>query len=94
MAGGHEVIGASGSPERAVGLGRQGARGVVVDVFDREGLHEQLAAEHPEVVIGELSDLPRALAPSDVAQFDGNVRLRTTGGPTWSTPPGRPACGA
>ncbi len=79
VTGGHEVIGTSRSPERAASLGRQGVRGMVVDVFDSERLHELLAAERPEVVIGELSDLPRALAPSDVAQFDGNVRLRTTG---------------
>ena len=79
VAGGHEVVGTSRSPERAAGLDLQGARGVVVDVFDREGLHDVLAAERPEVVIGQCSDLPRALAPSDEAQFDGNVRLRTIG---------------
>lgn len=79
VAGGHEVVGTSRSPERAAGLDRQGVRSAVVDVFDREGLHDLLAAERPEVVIGELSDLPRALAPSDAAQFDGTVRLRTIG---------------
>ncbi len=79
VAGDHEVVGTSRASERAAGLDRQGARGVVVDVFDRERLHDVLAAERPDVVIGQLSDLPRALAPSDEAQFDGTVRLRTIG---------------
>ncbi|MGO9898355.1 MAG: NAD-dependent epimerase/dehydratase family protein, partial [Solirubrobacteraceae bacterium] len=63
LAGGHEVVGTSRSPDRASGLDRQGVRSAVVDVFDREGLHDLLAAERPEVVIGELSDLPRTLSP-------------------------------
>ena len=78
-AAGHDVVGLSRSPERAATMTRDGGRGVVVDVFDRERLHDVLAAEKPEVVIDELSDLPRELAPSGDAQFDGNVRIRTVG---------------
>jgi len=76
---GHEVVGLSRSPERAASLTRDGGHGVVVDVFDRDRLHDVLAAEQPEVVIDELSDLPRELAPSGDTQFDGNVRIRTEG---------------
>ena len=78
-AAGHDVVGLSRSPERAASLTRGGGRGAVVDVFDRDRLHDVLAAERPEVVIDELSDLPRELAPSGDTQFDGNVRIRTVG---------------
>jgi len=76
---GHDVVGLSRSSERAAAMARDGARGVVIDVFDRDRLHDVLAAEKPEVVIDELSDLSRELGPSGDAQFDGNVLIRTTG---------------
>jgi len=79
VAGGHDVVGMSRSGDRAAALERAGARGVAVDVFDRDRLHDVLSAERPEIVIDELSDLPRTLAPSGDAQFDGNVRIRTEG---------------
>ncbi|MGZ4198866.1 MAG: NAD-dependent epimerase/dehydratase family protein [Thermoleophilia bacterium] len=79
VAAGHDVVGMSRSPERAAAVERHGAQGVVVDVFDRDRLHDVLAAARPEVVIDELSDLSRELAPSGDAQFDGNVRIRKEG---------------
>ena len=77
---GHEVVGTSRSPVRAEGLRQQGARGVVVDALDKKRVEEVMSMERPEVVIHELSDIPRLLDPSRVsAQFGGNVRLRTEG---------------
>jgi nucleoside-diphosphate-sugar epimerase len=78
--GGHEVVGTSRSPVRAEGLRQQGARGVVVDALDKERVSEVMSIEQPEVVIHELTDIPRRLDPSRVAtQFDGNVRVRSEG---------------
>jgi 2-alkyl-3-oxoalkanoate reductase len=77
---GHEVTGMSRSPEGAAGLQALGARGVSGDVFDRERLMELLAAERPEVVIDELSDLDRRLGPSSGDDsLAGNRRIRTEG---------------
>jgi 2-alkyl-3-oxoalkanoate reductase len=77
---GHEVVGTSRSPVRAEALRQQGARGVVLDALDADRVHEVMSMERPEVVIHELTDIPRRLDPSRVAtQFDGNVRVRTDG---------------
>jgi 2-alkyl-3-oxoalkanoate reductase len=80
VSAGHEVVGTSRSPMRAEGLRQYGARGVVVDVLDNVRLHEVMSSERPDVVIDELTDIPRRLDPSRVAsQFDGNVLIRTEG---------------
>ena len=77
---GHEVTGLSRSPGRAALLERQGAHGVVGDVYDRERLAALLAAAQPEVVIDELSDLGKRLGPRGAAEeFAANVRIRTEG---------------
>lgn len=78
--GGHDVAGMSRSQERAGSLAEHGARGVVADVYDRERLRRLLADEKPEIVIHELTDIPRKLAPGrTVEQFAANRRIRIEG---------------
>jgi len=80
VAGGHEVVGMSRSPERAKRLEELGARGVACDVYDRDTLHGLLGLEGPEIVVHELTDFPRELSPSgSEAEFAPNQRMRTEG---------------
>lgn len=69
---GHEVAGTTRSPEKAGLLRTLGARPVVVDVLDREGLFEVLRAERPDAVIHQLTDL-------SVWDYAANTRLRVEG---------------
>jgi 2-alkyl-3-oxoalkanoate reductase len=77
---GHEVTGMTRSPERAKGLRALGAEPVVCDALDREALREAVAAARPEVVVHELTALPRAMDPRKMAgQLAANDLLRREG---------------
>jgi len=80
VAGGHDVVGMSRSSVRARSLEEYGARGVVADVFDVERLRRLLADEKPEIVIHELTDIPRQLEPGHtIEQFTADRRMRIEG---------------
>ena len=77
---GHAVTGTSRSEEKASALDVLGARGVVVDVYDARALLRAMSSAHPDVVIHQLTDLPRSLEPAGrPANFEGNARLRIEG---------------
>ena len=77
---GHDVVGMSRSGERAGRLEAYGARGVVADVYDAERLRRLLADEKPEIVVHELTDIPRELEPGHtIEQFAANRRMRIEG---------------
>ncbi|HEX2315652.1 MAG TPA: NAD(P)-dependent oxidoreductase [Thermomonospora sp.] len=69
---GHDVSGTTRSAERAQALEESGARPLVVDVLDAEALRETVAADRPDVIIHQLTDL----AAED---FAANNRLRREG---------------
>ena len=80
VSAGHEVVGMSRSAERAAELDRAGARGVVGSVLDPRGLRELLAEVRPEIVVHQVTDIPRALDPGKTeAQFAANVLVRSVG---------------
>lgn len=76
---GHAVTGTSRSEEKAIALEVLGARGVVVDVYDARALLKAMSAAHPDVVINQLTDLPRTLDAGRPANFESNARLRIEG---------------
>src|SRR3954470_21830248 len=77
---GYDVAGTTRSHARAAELERLGARPVVVDVFDREGLARALAAIRPSVVIHQLTDLAGGFAPDQLGETRArNARLRGEG---------------
>jgi nucleoside-diphosphate-sugar epimerase len=77
---GYDVVGMSRSQERAGSLADHGARGVVANVYDTQRLRRILADEKPEIVIHELTDIPKKLAPGrTVEQFAANRRIRLEG---------------
>ena len=80
LAAGHEVTGLTRSEERAEALRAAGARAVVADVFDTEALDAAVAGGEPEVVVNQLTDIPRSLDPRKFAkQMAGLQRIRAEG---------------
>lgn len=76
---GHAVTGTSRSEEKASALEVLGARGVVVDVYDARALLRAMASAHPDVVIHQLTDLPRTLDGGRPTEFEANAKLRIEG---------------
>lgn len=77
---GYTVYGTTRRAERAAVLEGLGAEPVVVDVFDVERLESELRRIAPAVVIHQLTDLPRDLDPSQMAQaVVNNARIRSEG---------------
>src|SRR5579862_2676148 len=80
-AGGHDVTGMTRSADVAGQLEATGVHSVVVDVFDADGLERAVVAARPDVVMHQLTDLPRVL--DDEAQlaaaYPRNARIRTEG---------------
>ena len=81
IAAGHHVTGSTRDAETARQLGVAGVHGVVVDVFDAAALRDAVVNAAPEIVIHQLTDLPRVL--DDEAQlaaaYPRNARIRIDG---------------
>jgi len=77
---GHEVTGMTRSVENAEGLKAQGVAAVVVDVFDAGAVRDAVAQARPEVVIHQLTDLPRQWDEATLAaSYPRNARIRGEG---------------
>jgi nucleoside-diphosphate-sugar epimerase len=84
LADGHEVMGTTRDAARADALRAQGAEPVVLDAFDAEAVHAAVAAARPEVVIHQLTSLPRDATPKAMkAAVPVNARLRRETVPTF-----------
>lgn len=82
LGAGHRVVGTTRSGETAVELKARGVVPVVVDVFDAVALRDAVAEAQPEVVIHQLTDLPKVLdANRGGAALERNTRLRIVGTP-------------
>jgi len=76
---GHAVVGMTTNETRARNLERQGAEASIVDAFDAEAVEAALRRAKADVVIDELTSLPKEL--SDMAKYAaGDRRLRIEGG--------------
>jgi len=77
---GYAVWGTTRSKDKGDALRAAGISPVVVDAFDRAGLWKTLAEARPEVVIHQLTDLPKTLAgPPSEEVLKANARLREEG---------------
>ena len=77
---GHAVTGTTRSTERAAELRRAGATPAVLDVFDAAAVQQAVGTARPDVVIHQLTDLPREFDPDKMAAFyPRNARIRTEG---------------
>ena len=82
LGAGHRVIGTTRSGETAAELKARGVVAVVVDVFDATALHDAVAEAQPEVVIHQLTDLPKVFDPNRSGEvLERNSRLRIVGTP-------------
>jgi nucleoside-diphosphate-sugar epimerase len=80
LGAGHAVFGTTRSAERADDLASAGITPVVVDVFDAPALSKAVVAVRPTIVIHQLTDLPRGLDPSRMAEAAvRNARIRDEG---------------
>lgn len=83
LAAGHEVVAMTRSEQSAAELQQRGAAPVVCDVFDRAALYRCLRDARPDVVIHQLTALPRRLNPRKIdTQLAATNRLRIEG--TWN----------
>ena len=69
---GHEVVGTTRRPERADLLRELGAAPVVVDVLDAAAVRDAVAAERPDAIVHQLTDL-------SAEDFAANSNLRIEG---------------
>lgn len=77
---GHEVVGITRSEQKTQLIRDLGAEPVIADAFDAERLRQVVIEARPEVVIHELTDIPRSVDPKRFAeQFARNNQLRREG---------------
>jgi nucleoside-diphosphate-sugar epimerase len=81
LGAGHDVTGSTRTEKVARELESAGLHGVIADVFDADALKRAVAAARPEVVIHQLTDLPRALTDEKelAAAYPRNARIRIEG---------------
>jgi nucleoside-diphosphate-sugar epimerase len=83
VADGHEVVGTTRDPARAGALRAAGAEPVVLDAYDAGAVHAAVAAARPEVVVHQLTTLPKDPTPRAMAAaVQDNARLRRETVPT------------
>jgi nucleoside-diphosphate-sugar epimerase len=77
---GHEVTGTTRSAETGRELARAGVKPAVLDVFDAQAVTEAMRSARPEVVVHQLTDLPRDFDEAKIsASYSRNARIRTEG---------------
>ena len=80
LSAGHYVCGSTRSKAKADALRALGADPVVVDVFDATALSRDVASARPDVVIHQLTDLPKDLDPREMgAAIIRTARIRDEG---------------
>jgi nucleoside-diphosphate-sugar epimerase len=78
---GHDVTGMTRSPEASRALEAAGVHALIADVFDADAVKRAAVQAQPEVVIHQLTDLPRVLGDEAelAAAYSRNARIRTAG---------------
>jgi len=79
LAKGHNVVALTRSAEKAQALAEQGVEPAIVDVFDAERVKAVVHRAQPEVVIEQLTALPKTYTPesmSAAAAFNHRIRTR------------------
>lgn len=80
LAAGHEVVATTRDARKAAGLRAAGAEAVIVDGLDAAAVMEAVVRARPEVIVHEMTSIPRALNLRRFdEQFAATNRLRTIG---------------
>ncbi|MEH2361616.1 NAD-dependent epimerase/dehydratase family protein [Nostoc sp.] len=78
---GHDVVALTRSPERARTLAEQGVEPAIADVFDADAVKAAITGAQPEVVIEQLTSLPKTYTSESMsAAAPLNTRIRREGG--------------
>jgi nucleoside-diphosphate-sugar epimerase len=81
LAKGHELVAVTRSREKAQALAGHGIEPAVADVFDADAVKVVVSRAKPEIVIEQLTALPRTYTRQSLAAAaDFNARLRLDGG--------------
>jgi nucleoside-diphosphate-sugar epimerase len=81
LAKGHTLVALTRSPEKAQALVQQGIEPAIADVFDTDAVNAVVSRAQPEVVIEQLTALPRTYSPESMnAAAALNNRIRLEGG--------------
>ena len=80
VAAGHEVTGTTRREERIEEIGAAGATAVLCDALDAEALAAAVRAASPEVVVNQLTSLPRDYNPRRASFYAETDRVRREGG--------------
>jgi nucleoside-diphosphate-sugar epimerase len=77
---GHTVFGTTRRKQKAPWLRSLGAQPLILDVFDRDAVVRAMGQTRPEIVINQLTDLPKQLAgPLSARALEANAQLREEG---------------
>jgi nucleoside-diphosphate-sugar epimerase len=80
LGAGHDVIGMTRSADAARDLKAAGVTPAVADVYEADGLTRAVIAARPDIVMHQLTDLPRAFDETQLAaQYPRNARIRIEG---------------
>src|SRR6202012_3734443 len=85
VAAGHEVTGTTRSAEAAgkletAGIRAAGIRAAIVDVYDAAALARAATQAKPDVVVHQITDLPRSFDQKEIAaSYPRNARIRVEG---------------
>jgi nucleoside-diphosphate-sugar epimerase len=81
LAQGHEVIALTRSLEKAQTLAEQGVELAIADVFDVDAVKAAITRTQPEVVIEQLTSLPKTYTSESMSAASAlNTRIRREGG--------------
>ena len=81
LAKGHAIVALTRSPEEAPGLEERGIEPAIADVFDSDAVKAVVSRAQPEVVIEQLTALPKTYTPESMrAAAPFNTRIRLEGG--------------
>jgi nucleoside-diphosphate-sugar epimerase len=81
LAKGHAVVALTRSPEKAQALVEQGIEPAIADVFDADAVKAVVSRAGPEIVIEQLTALPRTYTRESMnAAAALNTRIRLEGG--------------
>ena len=81
LAKGHALVALTRSPEKAQALVKQGIEPAIADVFDTDAVKAAVSRAQPEVVIEQLTALPRTYTRESMnAAAALNNRIRLEGG--------------
>ena len=80
LGAGHDVTGMTRSADAARDLKAAGVTPAVADVYEADGLTRAVIAARPDIVMHQLTDLPRVFDETQLAaQYPRNARIRIEG---------------